>query len=228
MPDRTRLTALIVIPSIAIACVVFALIGWFQSGQTGRQFGEGRIGTLTSVLVLAGSGVVALRISALPSARGFRWFWLVFASLLLFAAADDMFKIHEQLDVVVNRALGADPEDPRFDRLDDLIVVLYAGLGCGGLGLLYKRQLLELRWMARFLAVGGVLFTAMVACDTLHLGIALEESLKLLSGAFIFTGIAAAEHQLAGLPAPAPAPIRTGSMAPPGLEPGCPSPDRGF
>ena len=224
LPARTRSTALLVIPLVALACCLFAAVGWIQSGQPGRQFGEGRIGTLLSVGVLAASGLVALKVSFLPAARSMRKFWCVFASLLLFAAADDMFKLHEQLDVVINRALGTDPDDPVFDRIDDVIVLAYAALGCGTLGLMYMRRLLALIWMVRFFIAGGLCFLAMVAGDMLRIGTAIEESLKLLAGAWIFSGVAAAEHQLAE----APDRLWWTAMAPPGLEPGCPLPDRGF
>lgn len=224
MPARTRSTALLVIPLVGLACCLFAAVGWFQSGQPGRQFGEGRIGTLVSVGLLAASGLVALKASFLPAARSMRKFWWLFATLLLFAAADDMFKVHERLDVALNRLMGTDPEDPVFDRIDDVIVLAYAGLGCGTLGLLYIHRLLALNWMVRFFVLGGMFFLAMVGADMLRIGTAIEESLKLLAGACIFSGVAAAEHQLAD----ARDRLWWTAMAPPGLEPGCPLPDRGF
>jgi hypothetical protein len=179
-----------VLPLVSVVCVVLALAGWAIEGDSGKFFGEGKPGTLLSVLLLGLSSYASMK-----RARGglpwrVRMGWVVFGATLALAALDDMFKGHESADKVLNGWLGLDPEGIA-GKLDDALVLLY--LVPAGCVLLWSwgSYAFEERAMFWRLAISGVWFFLMVAFDVIDRDDLqwLEESSKVISGAFIFSAI---------------------------------------
>ena len=172
----------------ALLCGAFAGVGLAFRGDPNKLFGEGKPGTLLSVLMLAlsawASGKRAL--GTLPPR--IRLGWGILGSALAIAALDDMFKVHERLDVLINGWLGLDPEG-FATRLDDIIVLMYAApAGVAGIWA-WRRYLFETPLLLARFIVAGVLFGAMIVCDLTRAFESLEESCKVMSATFIFVAI---------------------------------------
>lgn len=199
VPDRWWRAVMIV-----YAANIFVIIGCIVSGQliygdTAKMFGEAKPGTMASVAVLAGAGVVCLRIRKRLAGTPLAGFWLAFGVLMCLAAADDMMRIHEHVDRYIHQALRRDPLDPITNHLDDLIVGMYV-LPAAYLGLLYRKSLIAARLTLQVLAVAFVIFAVHLAFDVLGWSMVVEESLKLTAGCTIMLAFLATQ-MLPTLPA---------------------------
>jgi hypothetical protein len=121
-------------------------------------------------------------------------------------AADEIFKIHENIDFLIHRVFGIQ-ETGLTDRIDDFLVGLYGLLGIGVL-FAYRNQLKTYREAFPFFIFGFVLLFSMVAFDVVtnrndilplifdhHLAATLytylslaEDSLKIFAESFFILG----------------------------------------
>lgn len=174
---------------IPISIALFVAIGLIFSGDPGKMFGEGKPGTILSVMLLGIAGVSSLqlwhRLKPLPQAR----IWLVMGVVFVTTSLDDMFKLHENLDDTLAARFGYDPEGP-LDAIDDILVALYI-LPAMYLVARGWRQLLRLRWCVRLFSAAFVFFAVMVLIDMFEAHHTAEESIKLIAGALIFLAVVA-------------------------------------
>ena len=91
--------------------------------------------------------------------------WGIISLGFLFLAADDLFKIHENVDLLIHDVFKLQ-ETGLTDRIDDILVGLY---GLAGLVLLiaYRNELKPYRKAFPFLTGGFILLFTMLALDLL-------------------------------------------------------------
>lgn len=184
----------VVVLSITVTLVAaFALVGLVARSDPDKWFGEGKPGTLLSVAWLIWAGALSVGAGLSLRRGGLRLGWCVFGALLILAAADDMLKIHERLDVWVNGLLGWDP-DGNGDVLDDLLVLGYAVPGVVIVAVAMRRYALRLPGLMWNLALAGMFFGIMVVLDMTELADWLEEGCKLIAGALIINGVRSARR----------------------------------
>ncbi len=181
-----------------------AVLGIALKLNPAKAFGENQPFTYYTVILLGICGVVCGQCARLtdPNARAA---WVLMAIGFFFLAADDLFKIHEELDVLINQALRLDPKAKLPDLLDSAIVVTY---GLAGAVVLYlqRRPLFKLQGFTEGLAKAGVAFSAMTILDVIgdlldsqHWEAALqivEESCKALAISLLFWTFVTARFQL--------------------------------
>jgi hypothetical protein len=143
------------------------LAGYFQ-GDVKFYFAEGRIVTYLSTLLLfliASYSTVIFReiIKTAPFASGAIWVFL--ASAFCFAAVDEFFMVHENIDFAIHRWTGL-KETAVSDRLDDIIVLFYALFGAAAL-FLGRRNLVRFSAVKRLVVSGFALAFGMIALDIL-------------------------------------------------------------
>ncbi|MEM1329059.1 MAG: hypothetical protein AAGG07_00715 [Planctomycetota bacterium] len=198
-PTRWARPAIAVAIGFALFTAVLIERGWSIHENTGRYFGEGRPGTVAVVVLFVISGVFCLLAARdlgvyagdRPGKRRFARFWRWFAVLLFYLAADDMFKVHENLDVMIASAAGLDDEKHWVDEIDSIIVALYLPLMVA-LAWPHRIRLAGTRWLVVCMSLAIVLFIGMVVIDISEGPVALEESLKLFAAVAIMLGVAAA------------------------------------
>jgi hypothetical protein len=187
--------------------------GQFFHGDPRRRFQEGQSGTWVSAAHLVAMGLVAWRILMLrkaqtrqPILRSSLLIWALMAGGFFFLAADELFEIHEQVDLAIHSLFGI-TETSLTDRIDDLLVLLYLVIGLAAV-CIARSELWRYRVTLPFFAAGFVLALAMVVLDVLtndvdllrmllpgvHLGsiflwaIVAEDVLKVLAEAFFLLG----------------------------------------
>lgn len=163
-------------------------------GNYYHLFGERKLGTYASVAALAASGWVSLHIHKRVAPARIARFWFAFAILMFFAAADDMFRLHEEADRGIHRLLGWNPNNRITDHLDDVFVLCYT-VPALYLGWKYRRELLQARLTAQVLALAMVVFVVHLTLDVVTVMLPLEESLKQTAGCLIFLAFLAAYLQ---------------------------------
>jgi len=91
--------------------------------------------------------------------------WTIIALGFLFLAADELFKIHENIDFLIHYVFNMQ-ETGLTDRIDDILIGLY---GLTGIGVLfaYRNELKTYREALPFFICGFVLLFTMVALDVL-------------------------------------------------------------
>jgi hypothetical protein len=185
-----------VVGGSAVATVLIAFAGWALRDDPGKYFGEKKPGTLLSAGLLLASAWTCRLVHHLPAAALFGRFWIVQASLFLFLAVDELFRVHERLDRLVHYLLGLNDRHPVTDHLDDAIIGLYA-LVAAWLWFRHRALLIRLPWMVLTMAPAFAAFAAMLVLDVAGGSKAVEDGLKIVSCALIFAGFAAAQRQLA-------------------------------
>ena len=165
---RAATTALV----LNCALVSYAILrGLGKSGNPGRYFGEGRFTTFFSCaqLLLVAFFAWQTFLNRRRLAPGRSVFsgpalWAFVAAGFLFLAADDAFKIHERIDIIIHEVFQMQ-ETPFTDRLDDALIALYGVIGFGFLWT-YRRELLVFKEILPLLGAGFVSLAASVLCDT--------------------------------------------------------------
>lgn len=130
-----------------------------------RYFGERGYMTWISTLQLVVAAVLCLQIGLIRKNSQSRYkeikpaiFWWLASAGMFFFALDETFEIHENLDKQIRAWFGI-PSNSFTGRLDDLIILIYAGVG---LLLVYlsRRELLQyqkaLPWFYRGLVFSGL------------------------------------------------------------------------
>jgi len=174
-----------------VLCTVFIAIGLIFSGDPNKMFGEGKPGTLLSVLMLGLSSFASFKRATGPLPRPIRLGWAIFSVSLAIAALDDMFKLHEALDVVINEWLGFDP-DGIATKLDDLLVMLYAVPALLVMLWVWRSYAFQTPGLVLRFGIAGVFFVGMVILDLIGRPQTAEETCKVLAGSFIFAGVVGA------------------------------------
>jgi hypothetical protein len=186
----------------AIMVAVCLILGPIRDDPV-KPFDEFQPFTIYTVSALAICSFVCGQCARLTTA-GARRLWQLMTVGFAFLAADDLFKIHEGIDHLINRALGIDPEHSIADHCDDAIIVVYALVG---LTLVYRqrRHVVQLWGFVRGIGWGLGFFALMVVLDALggHLprvpkGVAkiAEECFKGLAISLLFWAFVVARFQL--------------------------------
>lgn len=188
-----------------------------ETKSTLLHFDEWGIVTLISALHLIVTAMLAALVFGArhPAQQSFRWressaIWMIMTVGFCFLAIDELLSVHEFIDISLHRTLGWQ-ETPLSDRLDDLLLGLYALIGLGVL-YVYREELHRYRQTRPFFAWGFALFFLSMALDTLinngdnsdqlaiflspdmvvtvrfYLG-AVEEFFKLLAATCFLTGV---------------------------------------
>jgi hypothetical protein len=126
---------------------------------------------VVSFFILGAIAVVAMRIYAVRRAPDASWLagtgriWLLIALGFAFLALDEALSVHERMDLLVHRVFSL-PETRITDRIDDLIILVYAIVG---ILLLYvhRAEFRNLTGHRRFFVAGFLLLSVMVVIDLL-------------------------------------------------------------
>ncbi len=177
----------ILIANVGIGLLLM-VYGVAAHDDAGKLFGEGKPGTLLSVLMLALGALASARRAMSDLPRSVRIGWAIFGCSLALASADDMFKLHETLDHAINTRLGLDP-DGFADRLDDVLVVMYALPAMLVVLWSWRRFAFATPGLFPRLFVAGVFFSLMVLLDVLDRWYAAEELCKIIAAALIFSAV---------------------------------------
>lgn len=143
--------------------ISFGLIAFQTTGV--NHFSEDGYITTISVIQLLAISWLALRIHLSPKKATASSLWLVIAFGFFFLAADELFQIHENLDVLIHQLLHLQ-ETAVTDRIDDLLVGLY---GVVGLVVLIAHPIAFGQYKQSFpyFILGFILFFTMVILDML-------------------------------------------------------------
>lgn len=218
--NAARLTFHLFLLDTIIQLVMISLYIWIDKDPS-AAFSEATLLTWISGLQLLAVGFFAQQVwTCVQPDRVFSWanpyaIWRILAIGFWFLALDELFQIHENLDLTFHAIVGWDPNGPT-DCLDDLIVVCYGIFGVVML-LLYRKELLRYTLAWPYLAGAALCSVGMVAFDLVsgggalaswffsHAGNldwlvidlnALEESLKTYAGVF-FVGMLARCYTIA-------------------------------
>jgi len=126
---------------------------------------------VVSFFVLVAIAVVAMRIYTVRRAPTASWLagpgriWLLIALGFAFLALDEALSVHEKMDLLIHRVFSL-PETRITDRIDDLIILVYA---IAGMLLLYahRAEFRNLTGHRRFFVAGFLLLSVMVVIDLL-------------------------------------------------------------
>lgn len=149
--------------------ILLILFG-FLNGDISEPFDEGRPGTFASVLLLLLISITSFKIyRRRPQSRSNRLseqrlIWLVIAVGFFFLALDDAGKIHEGIDKFIHEYFDM-VETDWSDRIDDIIIAIYALIGAATL-YLYRAELNRYRFASGYLLAG---FSALLLTIVLDL-----------------------------------------------------------
>ncbi|MEO1400010.1 MAG: hypothetical protein AAFV72_02015 [Cyanobacteria bacterium J06635_1] len=136
------------------------------------HFREGRLMDILSALLLLGTAGLSWRVFRVRygGQPRFRWqapfmVWAIVGVGFCFLAVDELTELHESLDIFLHQLLNLQPT-ALTDRLDDLLIALYALLG-GGLLYLYRREIWRHRQMFPFLIGGFTILLLSTGLDVL-------------------------------------------------------------
>jgi hypothetical protein len=184
-----------------IAMVALMVAGYLHHGWPAYYLQDHQPGTWLSAGCLALAGLVSLATARRCLQRAGRRFWILAAATLFLATADDLFRLHEHLDLAIHAYFHADPKHPVTSHIDNVVIACY-----GIVALYYvrrrKEQILHLPWTAYALGIAFVLFVAMMILDFADRMMSLEDTFKTYSIFFILIGCLAAymSHKSAGDP----------------------------
>ncbi len=132
MKERSVLILLLILNSLAIG---LAIIIYKNTGY--NHFGEKGFITILSAVQLLVVSMLSYKIYQARGMMGRSSFWrdpsvvwAIIASGFLFLAADEVLRIHENLDKLIHYVFGL-KETNLTDRIDDLIVGMYGLVGIG-------------------------------------------------------------------------------------------------
>ncbi len=145
--------------TVLVLNIILLAMG-FAEGDVSEHFGEDRLGTNLSVILLVLLAITNFRIYRFRMAH---LIWLLMGLGFLFLAYDDLFKFHEGLDKDIHRTLNM-TETSLTDRLDDFIIGIYGLIGIAAL-FIFRAEISRYRILLPYLFVGFAVFGASVVLD---------------------------------------------------------------
>ncbi|WBU65011.1 hypothetical protein [Paracoccus aerodenitrificans] len=206
-----------------ICFILLAVLLGAAEGDITDHFGEGKIGTVVSGILLALIGLTNFRIwQVRRSGQPFRLsapenLWLLLSVAFFFLFLDESFQIHEAMDQTIHRITGI-TETAVTDRIDDLIILAYGLIGVAIL-FFYRHEVTRIPGLVPFMVAAFALTVLQTGFDALSNGNELltwfglpeglaeslynwaniaEEALKLLAEAALLAGFAHALRYLRG------------------------------
>lgn len=184
----------------ALAAVVGLLIlHGLWLGDADIWFHEGKPATILSGVLLGMASWSAYRFGRRRIGPPNGVFWGIMAIVFGLAAADEIFKLHEHTEILLQYLLGIERRDGApLSELDGYLVLVYPLIG-GVAGLIYRRHVARFPPTVRWWAAGAALFVLMQLLDTgaivlptfPHAGILWEEVAKVLAVICLFAGMVA-------------------------------------
>jgi hypothetical protein len=165
---RALLTCMTVEGLLACVAVITAI---FVGRKPDAFFAEGSFITIASSLQLLLISGLCLLIYQIRSDHARTWLrgshvlWALGAIGMAALVFDEAVGLHESADRQIHQAFAL-RESPWTDRIDDVIILGY-GLAAGAAAWVCRRELVQLRGVARFFIFSSALFLAMVAADLL-------------------------------------------------------------
>ena len=180
----------------ANAVLMAALIGIGLSlfNDPHEMFRERRPGTFATVAALVCAGIVSFKIRRRILGRPIARFWLAFGILMCVAGADDMFRLHEQIDRHFHRITGLNQKNPITDHFDDVLVASYV-LPAFYFAFRHRKQLMAVPLTIQVLAVAFAVFAVHLVFDVLGMSQAAEECLKQTAACLIWIALLATLYQ---------------------------------
>lgn len=116
---------------ILLANTIFIIAGLFCGKPVEEVFGkEASFITWVSFGQLLISSIFAWKTFLIRGKKGKALLWLAISIGFLFLSIDEVARIHENMDSIIHKKLLHMKETPLSDRLDDLIIGIYALIGC--------------------------------------------------------------------------------------------------
>ena len=158
----TKLVFLLVLACNTLA-VAIAITIYNKTGV--NHFNESGFITIFSCLQLLTISGIVFQIN-----KHSRWnkptaIWKLIALGFLFLAIDEVFKIHENIDLLTHHVFGLE-ETGLTDRIDDLVIGVFGLIGLGVL-FAYRSDLTAYRVTLPLFVVGFFLLFSMVAFDAI-------------------------------------------------------------
>ena len=137
-----------------------------------KYYKEGQLVTLYSGLKLITISVIAYKIFKFKKGN-FSFhvlkysisIWLIMSAGFLFLAIDELALIHENIDKLIHHILGIQ-ESSLSDRIDDLIILVYAIIGIYIL-YRYKDEILKYNFFIKYIIISFILLFIMIVADVL-------------------------------------------------------------
>lgn len=164
-----------------------AYLGWRDYDWPAYLLQDGEWGTWLSAGPLFASGLIGLR-TGIRSVGQMRRFWIIAGITLLIIGADDLWRLHENLELALITRFDLNGENFFVARINDAVIIAY-GIAALIYTILRRHQLLRFPWACYCLAAGGIFFGAMVICDVFHISATLEESLKIVATILILSAL---------------------------------------
>ncbi|NIP30180.1 MAG: hypothetical protein GTO02_08525 [Candidatus Dadabacteria bacterium] len=137
-----------------------------------KYYKEGQLVTIYSAIKLLITSSICwkifkLRLGIISSKvlNNMNSIWLLISIGFFFLAIDELALIHENIDKLIHIIFNME-ESPLSDRLDDLIVFIYALIGCAVL-YRYKEEIIKYKFVLKYIMIGLALLFVMVIADVL-------------------------------------------------------------
>ena len=168
-PNMVRRIPIILI--VDLLAIIFIVVMYFKTGEA--DLGESSILTYISGAQILGVAVLsALIFRARTSGSAKKWslknpkiIWALIAAGFVFLTADEFFKIHENIDEGIHAMFKLE-ESGLSDRIDDLIILLYAVVGLIAIAA-YRREFVLMKKSKLLFVAGFACLFLMVALDAL-------------------------------------------------------------
>ncbi|MGI9240919.1 MAG: hypothetical protein ACR2RV_08960 [Verrucomicrobiales bacterium] len=166
MPKPTLFILLVDLLAIAAAVTIYVTTGE-------EKLGEGSFLTHLSALQLLAVSWLSFQIfrirnrgvAPVMTLKNARLLWGLIAAGFLFLFADELFKIHENIDELIHSIFKLE-ESGLTDRIDDLLVFGYALIGIGVI-MKYRHEFVIMKGGLPYLILGFVLLFLMIICDVI-------------------------------------------------------------
>ncbi|MEM7721893.1 MAG: hypothetical protein AAF376_05935 [Pseudomonadota bacterium] len=168
------LTGRVLVGASLLLSLWLILLG-HQNGDISDYFGEGRAGTIASILLLLLISFTCFKIHGRRPEHGAARFveprriWLIMSAGFLFLALDDALKIHENIDKLIHHVFDM-VETAWSDRIDDLIIALYAATGAAVL-YVFRDELSRYRFLFAYLMAGFAVLSVTIILDLVTNGL---------------------------------------------------------
>ena len=154
------------VAAIALAVSIYVCTGEKMLGESGflTKLSGAQLLAI-SVITFAIFRIRNREIEKVFSLKNPRIVWALISAGFLFLMADELFKIHEGIDAIIQSTFNL-KQSGVTDRINDLLVVAYALIGIGVIWI-YRREFLVMKRSLAFMASGFGMLLVMVALDML-------------------------------------------------------------